>query len=184
MLGLVLLSSQPARAQSVPSTSFGIGAVKVPGDTKRKTGKGLAFGRSVFHAGLSLEGGWDSNVFYDDADEYPASSGYIRVVPELTLGSRPVGKGKKPGFLYFLSAGMDYVHAVADVVRRTFTFGLNLRIGALAGLLEGDCEFHYSHLFRGYIPFARFPGTFVPVTFELFQSLVFPSVEPSAKACR
>lgn len=95
-----------ASAQT-PSTGFGVGSMKVPGAAKPKTGKGLSFGRSIFHAGLSVEAGWDSNVFYEDSQ--PRSSAYMRLLPQLTLGSRPVAAGKQQKFIYNLALGMDYI---------------------------------------------------------------------------
>lgn len=91
-----------------PSTGFGLGAIKVPGADKPKTGKGLSFGRSIFHAGLSVEAGWDSNVFYSNSGD-TTSSAYMRLLPQLTLGSRPVAAGKRQGFVYNLALGVDYI---------------------------------------------------------------------------
>jgi hypothetical protein len=102
------LSARVASAQA-PSTGFGLGAIKVPGAGKAKTGKGLSLGRSVFHAGLSLESGWDSNVFYTTEGTDPTSSAYMRVLPQLTLGSRPVEAGKRQSFVYNLALGVDYI---------------------------------------------------------------------------
>jgi len=59
---LLALPSVPAWAQpaseSAPATGFGLGAIKVPPAEKTRTlSRGLRFGRSVFHAGLAVEGG-------------------------------------------------------------------------------------------------------------------------------
>jgi hypothetical protein len=102
------LSGSIAYAQA-PATGFGLGAIKVPGAEKAKTGKGLSFGRSVFHAGLSVEAGWDSNVFYAVSSGNPESSAYMRLLPQLTLGTRPVAAGKRRGFVYNLALGLDYI---------------------------------------------------------------------------
>ncbi len=102
------LSIRVANAQA-PSTGFGLGAIKVPGGDKAKTGKGLSLGRSVFHAGLSVESGWDSNVYYSTTSGDALSSAYMRLLPQLTLGSRPVAAGKRQSFVYNLALGVDYI---------------------------------------------------------------------------
>ncbi|MFH2009961.1 MAG: outer membrane beta-barrel protein [bacterium] len=111
VLGLIP-GALPARAQA-PSTGFGLGAINVPGGEKARTGNGLKFGRSEFHAGLSVEAGWDSNVYYDDAGE--VSSAYLRLFPQLTLGTRPVAQGKRQKFAYNLALAMDYIGYLQDL---------------------------------------------------------------------
>ncbi len=109
---VLLLAGGEAMAQA-PSTGFGLGAVSIPkpGKTVERT-TGLRFGRSVFHAGLGIEGGWDSNVFYDASSAQ--SSGFLRFTPELTLGTA-TGKGKPPSVVYQLNLGLDYTAYLQDV---------------------------------------------------------------------
>jgi len=126
--GLILLTSDPVRAQA-PSTGFGLGAIKVPGAEKQKTGKGLSFGRSIFHAGLSVEAGWDSNVFYSDSDAV-TSSAYLRLLPQLTLGSRPVAAGKRQGFAYNLALGVDYIGYLQELPGESNAHHVGASLGA------------------------------------------------------
>ena len=107
-LTLVISSWASVAQAQAPSTGFGLGAIKVPGSDKPKTGKGLSLGRSIFHAGLSVEAGWDSNVFYSESGA-TESSAYMRLLPQLTLGSRPVAAGKRQSFVYNLALGLDYI---------------------------------------------------------------------------
>lgn len=105
-----------AQAQA-PSTGFGLGAIKIPGADKKKTGRGLSLGRSIFHAGLSTEAGWDSNVFYSDSGA-TKSSAYLRLLPQLTLGTRPVAAGKRQSFIYNLALALDYIGYFQDIPKK------------------------------------------------------------------
>jgi len=52
-----------------------------------RAGAGLRWGESVLHLGLVLEGGYDSNFeMASEGNEYP--SGYLRLVPRLSLSNR------------------------------------------------------------------------------------------------
>jgi len=127
-------------AEGAPSTGFGLGAVKIPDAVKgvEKT-TGLRFGRSVFHAGVDLEGGWDSNAFYSPNN--PQSSGFLRIMPNLSLGTAS-GKGKKPSVVYDLNLGLDYTAYLNDIG----TGGKDRHlIGASAG---GSVLFNPSGVFR------------------------------------
>ena len=102
------------RAQGAPSSSFGLGMLTVPGGEKRRAGQGLRFGRSVFHAGATLESGWDSNVFYGASGDV-TSSAYLRLFPMLSLGTRPVAEGAHQSVVYDISLGLDYVAYLQDL---------------------------------------------------------------------
>lgn len=116
-VALVVLLGIPDTAlgrSATPSTGFGLGAVRIPGaEQQLDRTKGLRFGRSVFHAGLSLETGWDSNVFYSTNSE--TSSAYIRLAPRLSLGTALDSKSAPPFVMYNLGLGMDYVGYLQDI---------------------------------------------------------------------
>lgn len=141
-LTLVILlgvAGRPVLAQA-PSTGFGLGAVKVPTALKKaERSKGLRFGRSVFHAGLGLEAGWDSNVYY--YGDNPVSSAYLRLVPELSLGTDSSLK-KPPSVVYNLNLGMDYVGYLQKIPGTTMS---RHQIGAKAG---GSLLFNPQGAFR------------------------------------
>src|SRR4030042_910335 len=82
--------SQSALGQT-PGTSVALGAAKIPDAAKSEDRtQGLRFGRSVFHAGLALELGWDSNVFY--SSQNAKGSAYLRLTPQLSLGTQKTGE--------------------------------------------------------------------------------------------
>ncbi|MDY0000349.1 MAG: hypothetical protein RBU30_03545 [Polyangia bacterium] len=95
-------------AVQAQGTAFGLGAAKIPdaGKSADRT-QGLRFGQSVFHAGLALELGWDSNPLY--ASNKDTSSAYLRLTPQLSLGTKKTGEDKLPFVVYNLSLGLDYV---------------------------------------------------------------------------
>lgn len=114
LAGCLALAVASPRAFGQPATNFGLGAAKIPdpGKSADRT-QGLRFGRSVFHAGVALEAGWDSNVFY--ASDKSTSSAYLRLSPQLSLGTQKTGEDKLPFVVYNLSLGMDYVGYLQDI---------------------------------------------------------------------
>ena len=61
-------------------------------DRRYSEGAGVSLGSNlVLHPGIGLEGGYDSNVFYQSADDPggPTGAGRLRVSPHLDLSTRP-----------------------------------------------------------------------------------------------
>jgi hypothetical protein len=92
----------------------GVGAMKVPGGGSKGGADGVNLGRSVLHAGASLEIGWDSNVFYQDSGS--TSSAIFRLSPSLSIGTRPAPAGQKSAaFVYNVGFGLDYTAYLQDI---------------------------------------------------------------------
>lgn len=66
-------------------------------DRRHSQGPGIVLSDSlVLHAGIAVEGGYDSNVFYAGADGEPEDSGRVRVTPQVELATRPPQRIENP----------------------------------------------------------------------------------------
>jgi hypothetical protein len=103
-----LLSARRAAAQEVSIGYQGL-PYKAPGESK--TGVNLGEGL-LLHVGLGAEAGWDSNVFYANADDPLGvkSSAILRLssFAELTNASRSAAVASQPGLSYDVRAGLTY----------------------------------------------------------------------------
>ncbi len=89
MLALLgLCWPQGVQAQDDPGEAIAPSEV-IEGDAGEVGGpNGVGSGNVAFHPGVSLEGGFDSNVFFDDAQERVTTSPVLGVVPKLSLKTR------------------------------------------------------------------------------------------------
>ncbi len=103
-VALLILSSTSVEAQGWMS------------DRSRREGPGFRIGNLELHPGLGIEGGYDTNVFYEDQD--PQSSFLLRLTAHVdvaTLGPQRRAEGEtregepraRPTFLWELGAVLE-----------------------------------------------------------------------------
>lgn len=88
---------------------------------------GLGRGNVAFHPGVKLEGGFDSNVFFEDEQERVLTATLLGVTPSIELETR-----EATSVDFKLRAGLTYLHYLSDDQRVSDQSGLTLEAGANA----------------------------------------------------
>ncbi len=66
-------------------------------DRRNTEGPGIQLSDSlVFHPGIALEGGYDTNVFYAASDGNPIGAGRLRITPQVSLATLPPQRIENP----------------------------------------------------------------------------------------
>ncbi|MBI5499417.1 MAG: hypothetical protein HY907_04185 [Deltaproteobacteria bacterium] len=66
-------------------------------DRRASEGPGIMLSDSVvFHAGIAVEGGYDTNVFYAPSEVSPAGAGRLRITPQVGLATLPPQRIENP----------------------------------------------------------------------------------------
>lgn len=111
LLGLGMAAvAAPAQAQQIDEAAL---------DSPK--GGGLRVGSLVFHPALLVEGGYDTNVFYEDEQELPRDSALVAVRPSLSLET-PTPRAVN----FELEVGARYLRFLADDPRIERQSGLSL----------------------------------------------------------
>jgi hypothetical protein len=84
---LAVVYPQVGSAQSYGTNSASSYSSLTPMDrpVAHEEGRGVRLGEMVLHAGMSLEGGYDSNLFYEDESEGVSTTAIVRLVPSVRL---------------------------------------------------------------------------------------------------
>jgi hypothetical protein len=109
-LGMVAVATTPVLAQQIDETAL-----------ESPKGGGLRVGSLVFHPSLLVEGGYDTNVFYEDDQELPRGSALVAVRPSLSLET-PKPKAVK----FELEVGARYLRFLDDDPRVERQSGLSV----------------------------------------------------------
>jgi hypothetical protein len=76
----------------------------------------------VFHAGLAVEGGYDTNVFYTGSDGDSAGAGRLRITPQLEIATLPPQRRENPdGTATETGGNVDFSFTVAGVYNEYLT---------------------------------------------------------------
>lgn len=133
--------AQDAVAQPMTfGEGFGAGVNAIRVNPGQKTGVQLS-DTSLLHAGLTVDGGLDTNVFY--AETNLASAPVLRVTPFLQLTNR-TRTGEKPGFFYDLSAGLQYREYLTDDTNVRSQRAFNPLVSALLDTGQAPAAFYFS----------------------------------------
>jgi hypothetical protein len=113
-------ASSPVNSSAQVSSGFGGGSAKVKGKPSHRT-SGLKLGSSRLHGDLTLEFGYDSNVFFGSGDENvdeEVGSVYLGTKPTISLGNMDnVGKAT-PKLLYAIILGYSYKRYLQELSGR------------------------------------------------------------------
>lgn len=114
------VGGSPVNSSAQVSSGMGGGGSKLKGKPSSRM-SGVKFGSSRFHAGLDLEFGYDSNIFYASGDngEEDVGSVYMGFRPVLTLGnSENVDPKSMPKLLYDFMLGYSYKRYLQELKTR------------------------------------------------------------------
>lgn len=138
-----LLAGRLAFAQE--EVTIGYAGLPYKSSGENNTGIQLSDG-VLLHAGVGVEAGYDSNVFYANTD--PIGSGIIRVLPfaEITNATR---MGPASHLLTFdLRGGLQYRHYTSDDVNvQKYSDAWNPYAGASLGIGGGQLAFGFADIF-------------------------------------
>jgi hypothetical protein len=146
---LVIAALAPARSSLAQETQspnakagFGAGVEAIRVAPGQATGVQLS-DTALLHAGITAEGGLDSNVFYDDSDR--RSAPVLRVTPFLEL-TNLTRSGARPAVLYDLSVGLQYREYVTDDATIRAQRAFNPLVSANVDAGEGAANFYFSDI--------------------------------------